>query len=90
MSLAAMEEANGRLRQQNQNERIVELKNLHLNKIKEIEIDHEQTKKKLQFDVDTLNRNKNDLQLRITLLDSTILKERQEFQDIKKSSDQKI
>ena len=79
-TIAAMEEANGKLRDENENQRIIELKNVHLGKIKELEQEHQLTKKKLQFDVDTLNRAKNDLQLKITLLDSTLAKERQEYQ----------
>lgn len=44
----------------------------------------------MQFDIETLNRTKNDLELKITLLDSTLLKERQEYQEIKKASDERI
>lgn len=88
--MLAMEENNGKLRDQNENERIVELKNVQLNKIKEIEQENEQTRRKMQFDIETLNRTKNDLELKITLLDSTLLKERQEYQEIKKASDERI
>lgn len=55
-----------------------------------MEQENEQTKRKMQFDIDTLNRAKNDLELKITLLDSTLLKERQEFQEVKRVSDERI
>jgi chromosome segregation ATPase len=60
-TVAAMEEANGRMKEENENERIAELKNKFALDMKNAEIDWENMRKKIQFDLDTIGKTKNEL-----------------------------
>lgn len=89
-SIAAMEEANGRLKEENENERIIELKNAHARDMKNAETEWENTRKKMQFDLDTFSKTKNELELKVSLLESTATKEKTERDAAQKKLDERI
>jgi uncharacterized protein YPO0396 len=65
-TVAAMEEANGRMKEEN--ERIIELKTKFTLDMKNAEMEWENTRKKIQFDLDTIGKSRNDLELKVSLL----------------------
>jgi hypothetical protein len=67
-TVAAMEEANGRMKEENENERIIELKTKFTLDMKNAEMEWENTRKKIQFDLDTIGKSRNDLELKVSLL----------------------
>lgn len=85
-----MEEANGRMKEESENERIIDLKSKFAQEMKNAETEWENTRKKMQFDLDTLSKAKNDLELKVSLLESTLAKEKEEREANQKKSDEKI
>lgn len=89
-TVAAMEEANGRLAEESLNERIIQLKNAHMTELKNSEAEWENTRKKMQFDLDTGSRAKNELELKVSLLENTLAKEKEERENAQRRADEKI
>lgn len=58
--------------------------------MKNAETEWENTRKKMQFDLDTLSKAKNEYELKVSLLESTAAKEKQERDASQKKLDEKI
>lgn len=58
--------------------------------MKNSETEWENTRKKLQFDLDTVSKAKNELELKVSLLENTITKEKEERELAQRRADEKI
>jgi hypothetical protein len=78
------------MKEENENERISELKNKFALDMKNAETEWENTRKKIQFDLDTIGKTKNDLELKVSLLESVASKEKEEREIMQTKAEEKI
>ena len=75
-----MEEANGRQREQSENERIAQIKNNFMIDFKNAETQWQSSRKQLQFEIETLARKRDELELNVSLLKNTIDKDKHDYE----------